>query len=83
LSAFQAFMMGLCDRRFTATQYALITSFMGLSRYAAAAPSGFLAQHLGWSGYFLVCIAMAAPGLLMIATRYRRWTFPVDAPATT
>jgi MFS transporter, PAT family, beta-lactamase induction signal transducer AmpG len=79
LSVFQAFMMGLCDRRFTATQYALITRFMALSRYVASAPSGYLAQHLGWPGYFTFCIAMAIPALLMVAARYRRWVFPVPA----
>jgi PAT family beta-lactamase induction signal transducer AmpG len=82
LSAFQAFMMGLCDRRFTATQFALITSFMGLSRYVTAAPSGFLAQRLGWSGYFAFCAVAALPGLLLVFWRFQRWVFPTTATAT-
>jgi PAT family beta-lactamase induction signal transducer AmpG len=81
LSALQAFMMGLCDHRYTATQYALITSFMGLSRYVAAAPSGWLANRMGWPGYFALCAAMAIPGLLLALGRFQRWVFPVPAPA--
>ena len=39
-AAFIAFMMSLCDKRFTATQYALLTSFMAVSRIVAGAPTG-------------------------------------------
>src|SRR6266496_676799 len=45
-AAFTAFMMSLCDKRFTATQYALLTSLMGLSRIIGGAPSGYLATLL-------------------------------------
>ena len=77
-AAFSAFMMSVCDRRFTATQYALLTSFMAASRYVAGAPSGFLAQACGWQGYFLVCALIGIPGLLLL-TRYRKWAIPVQS----
>ncbi len=77
-AAFAAFLMGQCDKRFTGTQYALLTSLMALSRSFLAAPMGELAEHLGWSGYFLFCAAAAIPGLLLLL-RWERWG--IQAPA--
>ena len=51
-AAFIAFMMSLCDKRFTATQYALLTSFMAVSRIVAGAPTGAIAQAVGWPVFF-------------------------------
>jgi PAT family beta-lactamase induction signal transducer AmpG len=65
-SAFTAFMATLTNKRFTATQYALLSSFMGVPRIFAAAPTGFLAEKLGWTGFFLLCTLAALPGLLLI-----------------
>jgi PAT family beta-lactamase induction signal transducer AmpG len=78
-SAMGAFMMSLCDKRFTATQFALISSFMGLSRYAAGAPSGYLAKHMGWQSFFLLAAFAGIPALLMLL-RYRRWSQPFSSP---
>ncbi|HEX9082802.1 MAG TPA: hypothetical protein VF768_11010, partial [Holophagaceae bacterium] len=74
-----AFLMGQCDKRYTGTQYALLTSVMALSRSFLAAPMGELAKHLGWSGYFLFCAAIAIPGLLLLL-RWDRWNIPDPAP---
>jgi MFS transporter, PAT family, beta-lactamase induction signal transducer AmpG len=65
-AAYMAFMASLTNRRFTATQYALLTSFMGLSRDVITAPAGYLAQSVGWFGFFVVCTLMAAPGLVIL-----------------
>jgi PAT family beta-lactamase induction signal transducer AmpG len=65
-SAFTAYMARLTDRRFTATQYALLSSLMGLPRVFAAAPTGFAAQHMGWQAFFVFCTLAAAPGLLLL-----------------
>jgi PAT family beta-lactamase induction signal transducer AmpG len=71
-SAFTAFMMNLCDKRFTATQYALLTSFMAITRIMVQAPSGYIAKGLGWEMYFIVSILISIPGLLLL-TRYDKW----------
>jgi PAT family beta-lactamase induction signal transducer AmpG len=65
-SAYAAYMASITDKRFTATQYALLTSLMGVPRVLAAAPTGYLATHLGWQVFFLFCTGMALPGLLLL-----------------
>ncbi|MGE0556739.1 MAG: AmpG family muropeptide MFS transporter [Burkholderiales bacterium] len=65
-AAFVGFMAALTDRRFTATQYALLTSLMGVPRVLLAAPTGWFAQELGWPVFFLMCALIAIPGLLLL-----------------
>ncbi len=65
-TAFVAFMASLTDKRFTATQYALLSSVMGIPRVLAGSVTGVLATWLGWSGFFVVCTLLAIPGLLLI-----------------
>ncbi len=71
-AVFSAFLMHLCNHRFTATQYALLTSFMALSRVLMGAPTGFLAEHYGWPLYFILSVGIAIPGLALL-TRYEKW----------
>lgn len=65
-SAFVAFMAMITNKKFTATQYALLTSLMGVPRIFASAPTGYLAQSMGWIWYFALCSLIAIPGLLLI-----------------
>jgi PAT family beta-lactamase induction signal transducer AmpG len=71
-AAYAAFLMSLCDKRFTATQYALLTSLMAVTRVVAGAPTGFLAKTYGWETYFIASALAAIPGLLLLL-RYDRW----------
>jgi PAT family beta-lactamase induction signal transducer AmpG len=71
-SAFTAFMASLCNKRFTATQYALLSSLMGIPRVIAASPTGFLAERLGWVHFFIFCTIAATPGLVFLF-RFRAW----------
>lgn len=74
-AAYAAFIMSLCDKRFTATQYALLSSLMALTRVFAAAPTGYLVKAVGWEPYFVICTFAAIPGLLFLL-RYDKWTQP-------
>ncbi len=65
-AAFVAFMASITNKKFTATQYALLSSLMGVPRVLASAPTGFLAKKLGWESFFVACAFMAVPGLLLI-----------------
>jgi PAT family beta-lactamase induction signal transducer AmpG len=71
-AAFVGFMASQTDRRFTATQYALLSSLMGVPRVLIAAPSGWMASALGWQWFFLGCSLLAIPGLLLLI-RFRSW----------
>ena len=65
-AAFVAFMASITNKKFTATQYALLTSIMGIPRVLASAPTGFLAAHSGWPVFFIFCALIAIPGLLLL-----------------
>lgn len=65
-AAFVAFMASITNKKFTATQYALLTSLMGIPRVLASAPTGFLAKHMGWDVFFIACALIATPGMLML-----------------
>jgi MFS transporter, PAT family, beta-lactamase induction signal transducer AmpG len=71
-TAYVAFMASLTDKRFTATQYALLTSLMGIPRVLASAPTGYLAEWLGWVGFFLFCTLAAIPGMLILF-HFKAW----------
>ena len=65
-AAYMAFMASITNKRFTATQYALLTSLMGVPRVLASAPTGFLAKNLGWASFFIACTLIAIPGILLL-----------------
>jgi PAT family beta-lactamase induction signal transducer AmpG len=65
-AAYAAFMASITHKRFTATQYALLSSLMGVPRVLASAPTGLLAKHLGWPAFFVCCALAAIPGLLLL-----------------
>jgi len=71
-AAFVAFMASLTNKQFTATQYALLSSLMGIPRVIVAAPTGYFADWMGWTVFFTLCALIAIPGLLLL-TRFRGW----------
>ncbi|MEZ4752819.1 MAG: AmpG family muropeptide MFS transporter [Bdellovibrionota bacterium] len=73
-AAFVAYMAKLTDKRFTATQYALLTSLMAVPMRVLGATSGILAESTGWGWFFIICTLAAIPGLLLL---------PKVAPLTT
>ena len=65
-AAYAAFMASITNRKFTATQYALLSSLMGVPRVLASAPTGFLAKHMGWENFFIFCVFIALPGMMLL-----------------
>jgi PAT family beta-lactamase induction signal transducer AmpG len=65
-AAYAAFMASITNKKFTATQYALLTSLMGIPRVLASAPTGFIAKNLGWENFFIACTIIAVPGMLLL-----------------
>ena len=76
--AYLALIQRCCDRHSTATQFALLSSLSAFARVLFAAPAGYLASSVGWPGYFLVCMVLAVPGLLLLR-RFDRWELPAVA----
>ena len=76
-SAYTAFLMGLCNRKFTATQYALLSSLMAVGRFVTGAPTGYLADAVGWVMFFVICTALALPGLLLLL-RFNKWAVEIQ-----
>jgi len=61
-----ALMMALCDLRYSAFQYALLSAIALLPRYSLGYPAGWVADHGGWYTYYVVSFAIALPGLAMV-----------------
>jgi MFS transporter, PAT family, beta-lactamase induction signal transducer AmpG len=61
-----ALIMALCDIRYSAFQYALLSAFALTPRYALGGPAGYIAQHGGWDTYYVVSVLLAVPGLLLV-----------------
>ena len=79
-AAFVAYLSSLCNVRFTATQYALLTSFMAQTRTVLASGSGVLAEHMDWISFFVFTTAAAAPALVLLWWLARR-VVPAPIPA--
>lgn len=68
--AFVAYLSSLCNKKYTATQYALLSSLMTLARDIFASTSGWLAQSVSWETFFILTVFMGLPGLLLL---WRLW----------
>ena len=77
-AAFVAFMASITNKKFTATQYALLTSLIGLPRALASSVTGLIAKNIGWEGFFIGCTLIAIPGMLLLL-KCAPWNSPVQA----
>ena len=65
-AAFVAFLMSLCNQRFTATQFALLSAFASVGRVWVGPLAGVLAESIGWPAFFIVSTLAALPALIML-----------------
>lgn len=66
IAAFMAFLMAICDRRFAATEFAMLSALFALTRSVAGSFSGVWAESAGYATYFWITTALGIPGLLII-----------------
>jgi len=83
-SALVAYISGQCTQRYTATQYALLSSLAAVGRTVIASSSGALADALGWVDFFLLSTVVTVPALLLLprlarAARMARATAPQES----
>jgi MFS transporter, PAT family, beta-lactamase induction signal transducer AmpG len=81
-AALVAFMAGLTHKKFTATQYALLSSLIGVPRAVASALTGYMAKHVGWEFFFIFCALIALPGLLLLH-KFAPWGMNRTSPVKT
>ncbi len=77
-TAFVAYLSSLTNVAYTATQYALLTSFMAFSRTVMSSGAGWLADHVSWIVFFVLTTVAALPGLILLLWMIRR--FPAHEP---
>ncbi len=65
-AAFVAYLSVLCNKKYTGTQYALLSSIMGLARTILSSPGGFIVELIGWGYFFLFSTILGIPGLLIV-----------------
>jgi len=66
LATFTAYIASTTDPRYTATQFALFTSLSAVPRTLVSSVSGFIVAQTGWFEYFIVCIVLSIPGMLLL-----------------
>ena len=65
-AAFVALIMSLCDHRYTATQFALLSSLEALGRVFSGRPSADLVELVGWAQFFFWSFLIALPGIWLV-----------------
>ena len=65
-AAYVALLMALCDRRFSATQYALLSALSAVGRVYVGPVAGYLVEGLGWQSFFFFSFLIALPGLAVL-----------------
>jgi PAT family beta-lactamase induction signal transducer AmpG len=65
-AAFVAFVMALCHRSFSATQYALLSALASLGRILFGPLTGTLVESMGWANFFVLTFVAALPGLVVV-----------------
>lgn len=70
-TAYASFMASQTNKKFTATQYALMSSLMAVPGTLIAATTGYLVKWVGWTEFYVICAVVALPGMWMIRVMSR------------
>jgi PAT family beta-lactamase induction signal transducer AmpG len=65
-AAFVALLMAICDKRFTASQFALLSALAAVGRVYVGPASGYMVEAIGWTTFFGFTFLVAIPGLLLL-----------------
>ncbi|MGZ3743441.1 MAG: AmpG family muropeptide MFS transporter [Pseudobdellovibrionaceae bacterium] len=79
-AAFIAFISAVTNKRYTATQYAILSSIATLGRNFFSGFSGDMVKGLGWANFYYTCALIALPGILMLIFM-RKYQQPAQQPA--
>jgi MFS transporter, PAT family, beta-lactamase induction signal transducer AmpG len=79
-SASAALLMALCNQRYSATQFALLSALASVGRIVIGSRAGYMVEAWGWPSFFLVTLAAAIPGLLLLVWMRQRIPEEMVAP---
>ncbi len=65
-AAFVAYIAKTTHPLYTATQFALFTSFAAVPRTFANAATGYMVESMGWRDFFILCFLIAIPGMVLL-----------------
>jgi PAT family beta-lactamase induction signal transducer AmpG len=65
-AAFTAYIARATNPAFAATQFALLSALTAVPRTVSSAVSGIVVEQVGWTQFFLICTALAVPGMLLL-----------------
>ncbi len=65
-AAFLAFMMSICRKEFSATQYALLSALFKISGIMAGTLSGWATNQMGYASYFTLTFFLSLPAFVFI-----------------
>jgi PAT family beta-lactamase induction signal transducer AmpG len=66
-AAFIGLIMNLCNLRFSAFQYALLSSLSMVGRVFVGPLAGMIAHHYGWHAYFIFSLVLSVPGVVLLS----------------
>ena len=68
-AAYLALLMAICDRRYTAAQFALLSAVASLGRVFAGPPAGYMVEAVGWPMFFVMTFVLALPAIVILKRR--------------
>ena len=66
MAAYIGLITKLCRGKYRATQYALFTAMMGVSRTILPSFAGYIVETTGWTIFFVFAILMVIPSILIL-----------------
>lgn len=65
-AAFVALLMTLCNKSFSATQFALLSALSAVGRVYVGPIAGWFVESHGWAWFYLFSIVISVPGLILL-----------------
>jgi PAT family beta-lactamase induction signal transducer AmpG len=79
-AGYAAFVASITNKKYTATQFALLTSLSGVPRVLISSGTGYMAQSMGWFNFYILCTLVAIPGMLLLL-KFSPWNANPDPVA--
>lgn len=77
--AFVAFLIALCRQEYSATQYAILSAFMAITRVFIGPVAAYLVKHIGWASFYLITFFSGLPALFLLRWLRERVNFDANA----